>query len=170
MLDLGNNVWPYHFGITLREKKGYISGLFGKCMNGDCGDNKQASIGGVQKNLHRRGAFDRWFEGTPYQDGSFYDNEAPGCEWPWPENGQCSTKTNASTVGAGYLTSELGNRTIAWLKSLDEEAQANPNATRRPFFVYFATHAPHGPATPANWYKDACPGVGSPRLPNFNFG
>ena len=22
MLDLGNHVWPYHFGITLREKKG----------------------------------------------------------------------------------------------------------------------------------------------------
>ena len=39
------------------------------------------------------------------------------------------------TVGAGYLTSELGNRTIAWLKGL----RADPSQARRPFFVC----APH---------------------------
>ena len=39
------------------------------------------------------------------------------------------------TVGAGYLTSELGNRTIAWLKAL----RADPSQPRRPFFVC----APH---------------------------
>ena len=93
----------------------------------------------------------------------FYDNEADGCVWPW--NGTaCATQVSETSLGAGYLTSELGNRTIAWLKRISAEP------VRRPWFVYFATHAPHGPATPAAWYKDACPGVVSPRgHPNFNY-
>ena len=129
-------------------------------MNGGCGANSQAS--GL--NLHEMGAFDKWFEGTTYVNGNFYDNHAHSCPgWPWPES-QCQTHTSASTVGAGYLTSELGNRTIQWLK---KQVQA---AAHRPWFVYFAPHAPHGPATPAPWYRDACPGVGAPRhQPNFNY-
>jgi hypothetical protein len=58
-----------------------------------------------------------------YQDGTFYDNEAASCPgWPWPEH-ECETKVGVHTVGAGYLTSELGNRTIAWLEDLDAEAK-----------------------------------------------
>ena len=164
-VDLGNKVWPYVFPTKLREEKGYTTGLFGKCMNLNCGLNTYAN----GSNLHTMGAFDRWFEGTGYQNGVFYDNEAESCgEWPWPED-TCTTATNTSTVGAGYLTSELGNRTIAWLRDLDAAAKADPSAARRPWFVYFATHAPHGPATPAAWYKDACPGVISPRVPNYNY-
>ena len=103
-------------------------------MNGNCGPNPAAS----GMNLHQMGAFDKWFEGTGYQDGQFYDNEAENCPgWPWPESA-CMTPVNESTVGAGYLTSELGNRTIAWLKQIAAEP------VRRPWFVYFATHAPHG--------------------------
>eukprot|EP00729_Bicosta_minor_P012286 gene12286-6993_t len=81
------------------------------------------------------------------QDGVFYDNEAKDC--------------------AGYLTSELGNRTIAWIQ--DQAAVAKETGVRRPWFVYYATHAPHGPYTPAPWYSDSCPGVTSPRTPNFNY-
>jgi len=33
-VDLGNKVWPHMYAKTLREEKGYITGLFGKCMNG----------------------------------------------------------------------------------------------------------------------------------------
>ena len=132
-------------------------------MNELCGPNPFASIGG-QKNLHQMGAFDRWFEGNGYQNGVFYDNEAPGCKWPWPEN-TCTTKTNTSTAGAGYLTSELGNRTIQWLKAIrDDSATAH-----RPWLIYFSTHAPHDPATAAAWYSNACVGVTSPRIPSFNY-
>ena len=35
-VDLGNQVWPHMYAKTLREEKGYITGLFGKCMNGTC--------------------------------------------------------------------------------------------------------------------------------------
>jgi arylsulfatase A-like enzyme len=158
-IDL-TKVWPNNFAKTLRERKGYTTALFGKCMNNNCGPNPAAS----GMNLHQMGAFDRWFEGVGYQNLVFYDNEAAGCPgWPWPED-KCKTPTNPSTVGAGYLTSELGNRTITWLKKISAEPE------RRPWFVYYATHSPHGPATPAEWYKDACPGVQSPRShPNFNY-
>jgi len=112
------------------------------------------------------GSFDKWFEGTSYVNGRFYDNEAANCPgWPWPEQ-RCQTPTNTSTVGAGYLTSELGNRTIDWIRRVS----AVPAAERRPWFVYFAPHAPHGPATPAPWYADGCKGVTAPRKqPNFNY-
>lgn len=68
-------------------------------------------------NLTPPGAFDRWFEGCNYQNGRFYDNLAQGCEWPWrsreSDNGtvsKCWTNTSPETVGAGYVTAELGNR------------------------------------------------------------
>ena len=52
-------------------------------MNGNCGPNPAAS----GMNLHQMGAFDKWFEGTGYQNGVFYDNEAETCPgWPWPED------------------------------------------------------------------------------------
>ena len=128
--------------------------------------------------MHEMGVFDKWFEGIGYHNSVFYDNEAPNCRWPWNGtksagwtwNGtECMTQVNASTVGAGYLTSELGNRTIEWIQRVSAEP------VRRPWFVYFATFAPHGPGNPplytaAEWYKDTCVGVESPRShPNFNY-
>ena len=71
------------------------------------------------------GAFDRWFEGCNYQNGRFYDNNAQGCEWPWrareTDNGtasKCWTNTSPKTVGAGYVTAELGNRCVFFLIGL----------------------------------------------------
>ena len=50
--------------------------------------------------------------------------------------------TNTSTIGAGYLTSELGNRTIAWLHDFDAAAKADPSAVRRPHtHTHTHTHA-----------------------------
>ena len=142
-----DKAWPQMFAKTLREQKGYTSALFGKCMNDDCGANPQA--GGL--NLHHMGAFDKWFEGTDYQNGEFYDNEAENCPgWPWPET-QCRTQVNESTVGAGYLTSELGNRTIQWIREAASE--------RRPWFVYYATHAPHVSETPLFLFQVARSGL-----------
>lgn len=66
-LDLDNKVYPNTFIQHLRVQKGYATGLFGKCMNGDCHDPPA---------MH--GAFERWFEGTDYQNGTFFDNESPG--------------------------------------------------------------------------------------------
>lgn len=117
-IDLDNKVYPNIFVQHLRVNKGYATGLFGKCMNGGC-KNPPAMAG----------AFDRWFEGTTYQNGVFFDNESPGNKFT----------SNQSGYGGGYLTSILGNKTIDWIHNV---SSAEPN---RPFFVYFA---PHGALTP----------------------
>ena len=40
----------------------------------------------------------------------------------------------------------IGNFTIDWLKKIEKED--------KPFFAYLGPHAPHLPATPAEWYMD----------------
>ena len=66
----------------------------------------------------------------------------PGCGAPpWVDGPACQTKVSNTTVDAGYITSELGNRSIAWLQELDAEDDD------RPWFLYFAPHAPHMPAS-----------------------
>lgn len=115
------------------------------------------------------GAYDRWFEHAGYVDGTFFDNEADGCVWPWDDSpkGPCQTKTFRGGIwagkGDGYDTSTAGNKTVDWIKQ-----QASGD---RPWFVYYAPHAPHSPATPAPWYETGtfCDNVTAPRLPNFNY-
>lgn len=78
--------------------------------------------GGCKNPTAMNGAFDRWFEGTDYQNGTFYDNESPGNTF------------HAAGYAGGYLTSVIGNKTIDWIKNI---TATNPS---RPFFVYFAPH------------------------------
>jgi len=165
-LDLAK-VWPNAFFTKLRREKGYTTGLFGKCMNGECGVNTEAGFNTKpDMDLHQMGAFDVWFEGTGYQNGKFYDNRAEGCKWPWNSTA-CHTKTSVGGKwagrGDGYLTATLGNLTVEWI----HEVANGP----RPFFVYFAPHAPHAPATPSAWYAEntMCDAIESPRLPNWNY-
>ena len=110
--------------------------------------------GGCKNPLSMHGAFDRWFEGTNFQGGSWYDNYSPGNHF------------SSNTYAGGYGTSVIGNKTIEWIRNV---SSVGPGEERRPFFVYFAPHAPHSPATPSKWYKDACPGVIAPRTPNWNY-
>ena len=77
-VDLQAKVYPNIFARNLREEKGYATGLFGKCMNGGC--LNPASM---------HGAFDRWFEGTHFYGGNWYDD---GTYW------------NSTTYGGGYGT------------------------------------------------------------------
>ena len=137
-LDLNGKVYPNTFVRQLREQKGYATGLFGKCMNGNCHN---------PPSMH--GAFDRWFEGTGFYDGDWYDD-------------------GKTYKDSGYGTSLIGNKTIEWIRSL-QAADTSPGAQRRPFFVYLAPHAPHSPSTPAKWYANACNGTIAPRNPAFNW-
>ena len=101
---MDNKVYPNTFVNHLRIQKSYHTGLFGKCMNGGC--NNPASM---------NGAFERWFEGTSFQGGDYYDNESPNNNFP------------AANYSGGYGTSVIGNKTVEWLKAI--------NNTGRPFFV-----------------------------------
>eukprot|EP00051_Salpingoeca_urceolata_P016041 m.211324 g.211324 ORF g.211324 m.211324 type:complete len:187 (+) comp18574_c0_seq6:684-1244(+) len=103
-VDLNNKVYPNMFANKLRIEKGYATGLFGKCMNGGC-----------QNPASMAGAFDRWFEGTSYQDGSYFDNESPG------------NKFNAKGYHSGYGTSVIGNKTIEWLRTVAGKRKQQEN-------------------------------------------
>lgn len=50
----------------------------------------------------------------------------------------------------------IGNQSMAWLNSIVSDP--------RPFFLYLAPHAPHGPATPAPWYAEGMQIVETPDL------
>ena len=63
-------------------------------------------------------------------------------------------------------TALLGNKSIEWLHRPEISGAQSEG---RPFFLYFAPHCPHTPAYPADWYRDACEGVTSPRIPNYNY-
>ena len=67
----------------------------------------------------------------------------------------------------GYMTSNIGNRSLAWLASAAANASAPGGA---PFMLYIAPHAPHMPTSPAPWYADApLPGgERAPRTPAYN--
>eukprot|EP01043_Picozoa_sp_COSAG02_P019838 COSAG02_NODE_966_length_15587_cov_19.602376_12_plen_304_part_00 len=133
-------------GVHLRAV-GYTVGVFGKTNFNTCQ------------------GFDRWFEGPAGAGqctggtlgakgacgGRVFDNLSPNFTYNVP-----STE---------YATSLLGNTSIAWMRDVVSVAKAK----RRPFFLYLAPHCPHDPATPAEWYKDECKGVTSPRLPNWNW-
>ena len=48
-----------------------------------------------------------------------------------------------------YTTSQIGNASLAWIKSVVETGPDHP-----PFFAWLGPHAPHKPSTPAPWYED----------------
>ena len=65
-----------------------------------------------------------------------------------------------------YATALIGNKSIEWLS---RPTITGAESEGRPFFIYFAPHCPHTPAYPADWYRDECQGVGSPRTPAYNY-
>ena len=72
-----------------------------------------------------------------------------------------------SIVLSRYQTSQIGNRTMRWLKTVLEK-QTKQQRLAKPFFAYIGPHAPHYPATPAPWYETRFPDVTIPITPNYN--
>ena len=172
-LDLGVAVWPHIFATRLRDERGYETGLFGKCMNGGCGE--ESDTGGL--NLRNERPFSRWFESVRGDPGSttFFDSESPGCSWREGEgySGECIVDTGAHTAGQGYSTSEIGNATLRWLGSLS--AAASTIQQRRPWLAIVAVEAPKLLPAPWHWQdgrpieSSPCVGAYSPRLPSWNY-
>jgi hypothetical protein len=106
-----------------------------------------------KSNFNTAQGFDRWFQGAYLgYGGGWQDNEA----------------TNFSYHGkpTDYATALIGNKSVEWLHRPEI---TGPHSAGRPFFLYFAPHCPHTPAYPADWYRDECEGVTSPRIPNYNY-
>jgi hypothetical protein len=81
-----------------------------------------------------------------------------------PLNGVTAGTYNGNTAGefAGYTTSIIANRSIAWLKTVAK----GPD----PFFLAVAPKAPHVAATPAPWYLQGTfiDALSAPRDPAYN--
>ena len=71
------------------------------------------------------------------------------------------TDNGVNRVVHGYMTSSIGNRSLAFLR--------NALAGTAPFLAYIAPHAAHMPTTPAPWYADTpLANYGAPRTPQYN--
>lgn len=152
---------------------GYTTGLAGKYYNEEnvfCGAN-----------IHVPSAYTSFFamcQEVTYYNMSFNDDGR------MVHHGQAPTD---------YLTAVLGNRTLSFLQNAtgatsarEKEAAAaeaagadasgagaegaSAPAALPPFYMYFAPHAPHLPATPAPWYANVSMPAHAPRTPNWNVG
>eukprot|EP00040_Diaphanoeca_grandis_P014408 m.73070 g.73070 ORF g.73070 m.73070 type:complete len:581 (-) comp24519_c0_seq1:34-1776(-) len=104
-----------------------------------------------KSNFNTMEGFDRWFEGVYCGPGNAWqDNESP----------------TFKTTDTGYGTDVIADKASEWMRRANVSGAA---AGGRPFFVYFAPHCPHTPTIPAAKYNESCPGVISPRIPNYNW-
>ena len=103
-----------------------------------------------KSNFNTCEGFSRWFQGAFLgYGGGWQDDEAANFSYHGKPN--------------EYATALIGNKSVEWLHRPEVTGAQSEG---RPFFLYFAPHCPHTPAYPADWYRDECDGVKSPRIPN----
>lgn len=136
------------FAVPL-QAAGYRVGIFGKYLN-------------HMPSCQPRG-FERYFanNGGKYYGCSFEDNEAAAA------GEQFGTYQCAVPEFAGYSTSVIGNKSVAFIR----DSAAKQQSDGRPWMAYIAPKAPHVPSQPARWYENATlPGFPlAPRTPNYNY-
>ena len=136
------------FANPLRDA-GHRTGMFGKYLNSGgmkhvCGDDHGEWHVPV-------GWSDFWgaCPDTCYVNCTYNVNGAPR-----------SFSDPAYPNGSNYGTSVIGNASLAFVSASLEAGD--------PFFAYVASHAPHGPATPAPWYRLEYPHAQAPRTEAWN--
>eukprot|EP01061_Rhynchopus_euleeides_P028592 TRINITY_DN4660_c0_g1_i1.p1 TRINITY_DN4660_c0_g1~~TRINITY_DN4660_c0_g1_i1.p1 ORF type:complete len:551 (+),score=131.54 TRINITY_DN4660_c0_g1_i1:212-1654(+) len=131
---------------------GYSTGLFGKVTN-----NQLYQLQSLVSNRSATYISCPIHYADYYADSYFNYNASRG-----DVEGTIETINATDPIyGTAYQTSQLGNRSIAWLDSLVATDEL-------PFFMYIGPHAPHVPATPAPWYQDRFSDLKAPRTPNYN--
>lgn len=117
---------------------------------------------------YRTALLGKYLNGYP-QEGA-PDYVPPGWdEWASPVAGNpygnynYTLNENGALVAYGdspadYLTDVLAAKATSFITTPDG----------RPFFLYLATYAPHGPATPAPRHQDTFPGATAPRTVSFD--
>jgi N-acetylglucosamine-6-sulfatase len=147
------------FGLMTRA--GYNTGVFGKVTN----DQSHILSEAISHNS------------MSYVDSPLnYNNYMGTTYWRyWSSNRTQHTETldkKNPEFGTLYQTSQIGNRTLRWLKDDALPKAKAEGAARQPFFLYIGPHAPHFPATPAPWYQWDHPfqtELTAPRTPNYNY-
>lgn len=129
---------------TWLQAAGYRTALFGKYLNG--------YPNGAPSNTYIPPGWDRWASpngGSPYSQYNYTLNE------------------NGTTVSYGgapsdYFVDVISKKTVNFINN------SVANYPNKPFFVYVAPTAPHGPATPPPRYEDYYPNAQAPRTASFN--
>lgn len=180
-VDTANAVHPLTSLFGLLKRAGYEVGAFGKVTNDQAGVLKEASTWGTMDYIDSPINYND-FMGLPYwrkfQNGTYF-TETIDPEDPATCGGTVIDGTNLSCTP--YQTSQIGNRTMRWLKTVlakqskqlpakyQSELEVGPSGPlAKPFFAYIGPHAPHYPATPAPWYETRFPDVTIPITPNYN--
>ena len=124
--------------VSLQEA-GYQTAFFGKYLNGyPAGDPTYVPPG-----------WDEWYgklDGQKLYNYSINDNGA---------------EVSYGSETEDFFTDVLSNQATDFV----QRAASDPS---KPFFMYVAPTAPHGPATPAERHKGAFSGEEAPRPPSFN--
>src|SRR6185295_15787103 len=128
---------------TALQAAGYRTALIGKYLNGYAGDEHPTYV---------PPGWDEWaspVQGSPYSAYRYTLNEK-------------STLVKYGSGPEAYMTDVLAGKATAFVRSAAEKGQ--------PFFLYFATYAPHKPSTPARRHAGLFPDLKAPRTPSFNEG
>lgn len=138
------------FGLMVQS--GYEVGVFGKVTNDNINVLKLMTS---EKSI-------TW-SSSPIQYNS-YDGATYYRDFGNGTNFTEMIDKKAPVYGTLYQTAQIGNRTLDWLDRLQGEGKIG----KKPFFAYLGPHAPHYPAEPAPWYREAFPNVTIPLTPNYN--
>jgi N-acetylglucosamine-6-sulfatase len=154
-----NKVNPVSFATHLQREANYTCGWFGKHMNAaphspppgfDCPSCYWFANGGgsdLEPGAFLNATFSDFAGGVAVPEGKYHKT-----------NGVYRADTNGEF--AGYFTSVIGNKSIAWVRQVAPGPQ--------PFFVAVASKGPHVPSTPAPWYASAFSNDAAPRTPAYN--
>ena len=130
------------------QSGGYLTGVFGKVTNDQGGYFcKKMMADGMT------------MVSSPCDYNDFYSKKY----FVKLANGTKYVETLDGSLPTTYQTSQIGNRSISWIK---EVATSNAGT---PFFAYLGPHAPHYPADPAPWQtENIFADVKAPRTPSWN--
>ena len=123
------------------QEGGYQTAYFGKYLNDYPGDEESTYI---------PPGWDEWY-------GKHRKREHKPYNYSINENGQIVSYDNNTE---DYYTDVLSTQVTHFVGRTAEDS--------RPFFMYVAPTAPHGPATPAERHKGAFAGEQAPRHPSFD--
>ena len=140
------------FANALRDLAHYRTGMFGKYLN----QGGMRHICGNDPKGHQQ-----WNVPVGWDDymGACPDTCYVNCTYNI--NGTGKTFDNPDHKrGSNYGTSLIGNASLAFVEAALQAGE--------PFFAYVASHAPHGPATPAPWYENLYPDSYAPRTAAYD--